>query len=82
MPKSFDQARQDTFWAIQEAISAANSAAEFAYLTDVGDDIENPHTMLLRLLIDSAKDVRSLRNHRHVYGEDDYCVLCHADGRA
>lgn len=28
------------------------------------------------------RDMQELRDHRHEWQEDDYCAICHADGRA
>lgn len=70
--------------AIGDAIRSANSTAEYAALgmVDFDEDNPNPYDELIETFEDALKKVKFLKNHKHEWSEDKYCVHCGADGHA
>lgn len=70
---------QELYFAIRAAIRTATKSDETADLAG------EPGYALLDILytLEAAKeDVNELIGHEHVWGENDFCSKCGADGRA
>lgn len=70
---------------IQSMLSDAASESEYWELAGITEsDTEEPHPydLLQNALESGLRELKTLREHRHEWGENDYCVICGADGRA
>lgn len=66
-----------------EAIRALNKHCEYASLSgESAWEGANGYQEFAAFLSDKAKECALLDIHEHVWDEDQYCVLCRADGRA
>jgi len=81
--ESFGSAKEKLYWAIEGAITAANRDVEYAHLAGVeGEAGPSPYLELKKMLGQGIRDVRHVERHTHKWGENDYCQICGADGRA
>lgn len=68
---------------LSDIVSDAVRSQEYWDLGGLSDsDGPAPLAALETALLAALADVRELRAHAHVWGENDYCSICGADGRA
>ena len=75
---------------IHQAIEAAERKAKLAaqyvnlggYNADPYDDLARQIDRSIGRLKRARKDAQALRAHTHDWDQNDYCVICGADGRA
>jgi predicted DNA-binding protein len=71
-----------------EAMESAIREVEYASLAGEGleqhpyDVIVKQAKLAIRQLNQTIKEANSLKSHVHVWGSNDYCIHCGADGRA
>lgn len=77
-------------YALRSRLHAASRSAQMRELAGLDDEATpEPYAaaiafylLVAREALHLAREARELRAHRHVWGDDDWCIVCGADGRA
>jgi hypothetical protein len=70
----------DNHSTLRQMIELANRDQQYFYDSGVAD-CQSPLGELEDQLSAALEEVKAMRRHVHDWGEDDYCVVCGADGR-